>query len=156
METFRVSTDKEQLDTLLIHRFLSEQSSWARGIPLALVQKSIEHSLCFGGFIGNDQVAFARVITDYVTFANLVDVLVLPEHRGAGYGKALMAAVVAHPKLQGLRRFTLATEDAHSLYSQFGFTSPAKPHLFMERYDAGVYGVAPNNSFKPKPLRGSA
>lgn len=142
MEEFRVSTEKAELDIPLIHRFLSEQAYWAKGIPLALVQTSIEHSLCFGGFLGNAQVAFARVISDYATFANLVDVFVLPEHRGKGYSKPLMAAVFAHPQLQGLRRFTLATGDAHGLYAQYGFTAPLYPQSLMERYFPGIYTVA--------------
>ena len=142
MEDFRISTEKAELDVQLIHQFLSEQTSWAKGIPLPLVQTSIEHSLCFGGFLGNAQVAFARVISDYATFANLVDVFVLPEHRGKGYSKALMAAVFAHPQLQGLRRFTLSTGDAHGLYAQYGFTTPLYPQSLMERYFPGIYAVA--------------
>ena len=105
----RISCDKSELDVALIHAFLSEQSSWAKGIPMATVQKSIDRSLCFGGFLGPAQVAFARVISDFATFANLVDVFVLPEYRGKGYSKELIQAVVAHPELRGLRRFTLAT-----------------------------------------------
>ena len=143
MTALRVSTNKAELDLPLIHRFLSEQSAWANGISLPIVTTAIEHSLCFGGFVGPAQVAFARVISDYATFANLVDVFVLPEHRGQGYGKLVMAAVVAHPQLQGLRRFTLTTADAHGLYAQFGFTVLNKPHTFMERYFPKVYAPAP-------------
>ncbi|MFP5304482.1 MAG: GNAT family N-acetyltransferase [Gammaproteobacteria bacterium] len=135
----RVSTNKAELDLPLIHRFLSEHSGWARGIPFERVRTSIEHSLCFGGFVGTAQMAFARVISDYATFANLVDVFVLPEQRGRGYGKRLMQAVIAHPQLQGLRRFTLATADAHGLYAQFGFTAPLRPQTLMERYDPDIY-----------------
>ena len=142
MEDFRISTEKAELDIQLIHHFLSEQTYWAKGIPIAVVQTSIEHSLCFGGFLGNAQVAFARVISDYATFANLVDVFVLPEHRGKGYSKTLMAAVFAHPHLQGLRRFTLATGDAHGLYAQYGFTAPRNPQSLMERYFPDIYAVA--------------
>lgn len=142
MENFRISTEKTELDIQLIHHFLSEQTYWAKGIPIALVQASIEHSLCFGGFLDNAQVAFARVISDYATFANLVDVFVLPEHRGKGYSRKLMAAVFAHPQLQGLRRFTLATGDAHGLYAQFGFTRPLYPESLMERYVPDIYAVA--------------
>ncbi|PNS07997.1 GNAT family N-acetyltransferase [Solilutibacter silvestris] len=141
MEELRVVTEKAALDLPLIHRFLSQQTYWAKDIPFALVKKSIEHSLCFGGFVGNDQVAFARVISDYTTFANLVDVFVLPEHRGKGYSKALMSSVFAHPELQGLRRFTLATGDAHGLYARFGFAAPAHPQTLMERYEPGVYAA---------------
>lgn len=142
METLRITTDKAELDRDLIHRFLSEESYWARGIPRQLVERSIEHSLCFGGFFGTDQVAFARVISDYATFANLVDVFVLPACRGKGYSKLLMAAVFGHPQLQGLRRFALATSDAHGLYAQFGFTPPKRPETLMERYVANIYTAA--------------
>jgi GNAT superfamily N-acetyltransferase len=139
MAELRITTDRSALDVGLVHRFLSQESTWAKGIPLELVERSIAGSLCFAGFLGEGQVAFARVISDYATFANLVDVFVLPEHRGKGYSKALMREVVAHPKLQGLRRFTLATSDAHGLYRQFGFTAPLKPDSFMERYFPDVY-----------------
>ncbi len=141
-DTLRITCDNAELDVALIHAFLSEQSAWAKGIPMATVQKSIAHSLCFGGFLGLAQVAFARVISDFATFANLVDVFVLPEHRGKGYSKTLIQAVIAHPDLQGLRRFTLATANAHGLYAQFGFTAHHKPHTHMERYDATVYAPA--------------
>jgi len=134
-----VSTNREALDISLIHRFLTQDSGWARGIPRATVERSIEHSLCFGGYIDGAQVAFARVISDYATFANLVDVFVLPEFRGHGYGKSLMQAVMAHPQLQGLRRFTLATADAHGLYAEFGFVAPLKPQSLMERYFPKIY-----------------
>jgi GNAT superfamily N-acetyltransferase len=143
MQDFRISNAVDELDLPLIHRFLSEHAGWAKGIPFALVQRSVQHSLCFGGFLGNKQVAFARVISDFATFANLVDVFVLQEHRGKGYSKALVSAVLAHPKLQGLRRFTLTTSDAHALYAQFGFTPPLRPHTFMERYAPDIYAAAP-------------
>jgi GNAT superfamily N-acetyltransferase len=139
MQSFRVSTERGELDFDLIHGFLSTGSSWARGIPRELVARSIEHSLCFGGYLQDRQIAFARVVSDYATFANLVDVFVLPEHRGHGYSKRLMHAVLSHPSLQGLRRFTLATADAHALYAQFGFTAPSSPHSLMERYFPDVY-----------------
>jgi GNAT superfamily N-acetyltransferase len=146
MDELRITTDRAALDVARIHRFLSQQSTWARGISRPLVERSLEGSLCFGGFLGRDQVAFARVISDYATFANLVDVFVIPEHRGKGFSKALMRAVIAHPDLQGLRRFTLATSDAHGLYRQFGFTALLKPDSFMVRYFPDIYasrGAAP-------------
>lgn len=143
MKDLRITTEKAELDIPLIHQVLSEQTTWAKGIPLAVVQRSIEHSLCFGGFLGGSQVAFARVISDYATFANVVDVFVLPEHRGKGYSKALMSAVLAHPQLQGLRRMMLATADAHGLYAQYGFTAPLYPHSLMERYFPDIYAPAP-------------
>ncbi len=139
MATFEVSTDREKLDIPLVHRFLSEHSSWAIGIPRTTLEIAIVNSLCFGGYIGPSQVAFARVISDYATFANLVDVFVMPLHRGQGYSKAMVQAIVSHPKLQGLRRFTLATSDAHDLYAQFGFTTPSRPHSLMERFDPELY-----------------
>jgi N-acetylglutamate synthase-like GNAT family acetyltransferase len=135
----RVSTNKTELDVPLIHHFLAKESYWARGIPLQTVQRSIANSLCFGGFLGEEQIAFARVISDYATFANLVDVFVLPHKRGQGHSKILLTAVMDHPSLQGIRRFTLATTDAHALYAQFGFGALAKPASFMERYDPEVY-----------------
>jgi len=135
----RITTDRSELDIDLIHGFLAGQSSWARGIPRGIVERSVEHSLCFGGFVADRQIAFARVVSDFSTFANLVDVFVLPAHRGQGYSKQLMEAVMSHPDLQGLRRFTLATGDAHGLYARFGFTAPLRPNSLMERYFPGLY-----------------
>lgn len=139
MENFRVSTSRQELDISLIHRFLAKDSTWARGILRTTVERALEHSLCFGGYIDDAQVAFGRVISDYATFANLVDVFVLPEFRGRGYGKSLLKVVMSHPQLQGLRRFTLATADAHGLYGEFGFTSPLRPQSLMERYFPRIY-----------------
>lgn len=137
--TIQISSDPARLDVGLIHRFLSEESSWAQGMPRALLERALANSLCFGVYRDGEQVGFARVVSDYATFANLVDVFVLPEWRGRGYSKALIGAVMAHPQLQGLRRFTLATFDAHGLYAQFGFTAPANPALLMERYVPDLY-----------------
>lgn len=145
MNNFIISTDKSQLDVSLIYRYLNVESAWAKGIPLTTVQRSIEHSLCFGGYLGREQMAFARVISDYATFANLVDVFVLPEHRGKGYSKQLMQAIMSHESLQGLRRFTLATADAHGLYAPFGFTPPLMPQTLMERYFPKIYQDAKVN-----------
>ena len=139
VDGLRVTTDPRAIDVGLVHRFLSEQSAWAKGIPLDTVRKALAHSLCFSGFHGGEQVAFARAITAPATFANLVDVFVLPAHRGQGHGKALVQAVLAHPDLQGLRRFTLHTADAHGLYAQFGFAAPTRPATAMERFDPAIY-----------------
>ncbi|MBB4595695.1 GNAT family N-acetyltransferase [Xanthomonas arboricola] len=139
MSPLRVSTDHSELDVALVHRYLAQHSSWARDIPLAVVQRSIANSLCFGGFLQGGQVAFARVVSDYATVAYLGDVFVLPEHQGKGYGKAIMDAVMAHPDLQGLRRFSLATIDAHGLYARYGFTPPLAPQSLMKRYRPGLY-----------------
>lgn len=126
-----ISTDPGRLDVDLIHHWLSEESYWARGVPRAIVEQAITNSLCFGAYLDNRQVGFARVVTDRATFAWLADVFVLDGYRGRGCGKALVAAVLAHPELQGLRRWMLATRDAHGLYAQFGFT-PAPAERFME------------------------
>ena len=134
-----ISDDKGRLDVPLIHRFLSEEAYWSLGIPLSTVQRAINHSLCFGGYVDGQQVAFARVITDRATFGYLSDVFVLPAHRGRGYSKALMAAILAHPALQGLRRLMLATSDAQGLYASFGFAPPRAPGSLMEKYDPEIY-----------------
>lgn len=127
------------MDIDLIHRFLS-QSYWAAGIPRALVEKALANSLCFGVFAANGkQVGFARAISDYATFAYVSDVFVLEEHRGKGLAKWLLQTIASHPSLQGLRRTMLATEDAHGLYRQFGFTPLHKPEMFMQRWDSDVY-----------------
>lgn len=137
--TLRISQNHYEFDVTMIHRFLSTESSWARGIDLACVQRSIEYSLCFGAFLGSQQVGFARVVTDRATFANLVDVFVLPAQRLRGIGKALVEAVMAHPDLQKLRRFTLATSDAHALYARFGFAAPLRSNTLMEIYVPDIY-----------------
>lgn len=137
--SFLVSTDQSRLDIPMIYRFLSEESTWAVGISRPTVERAIENSLCFGGYLDGRQIAFARVISDYATFANLVDVFVVPEYRGNGYGKQLIGAVMRHPSLQKLRRFTLATADSHSLYARFGFTPPLRPETLMERYFPNIY-----------------
>jgi GNAT superfamily N-acetyltransferase len=134
-----ISTDPARLDLALIHRFLSEQSTWALGIPLAKLQRAVQGSLCFGAYLSGAQVGFARVITDGTTFAYLCDVFVLPEHQGQGYSKRLMEAVMAHPELQELRRFVLVTSTAPQLYAQYGFTPVAKPQSYMERLDPEIY-----------------
>ncbi|WP_282274494.1 GNAT family N-acetyltransferase [Stenotrophomonas sp. PS02297] len=133
MGGLRVSTDKEELDVPLVHRFLSTGAYWSPGVSRETVERAIAGSLCFGGYLeGTGQVAFARVFTDAATFAYLADVFVLPEHRGRGHSRQLMDAVMAHPQLQGLRRFMLATLDAHGLYAQYGFVSVARPERLME------------------------
>lgn len=134
-----ITTDLSELDLPLIHAFLSQQSYWAKDIPLATVQRALQNSLCFGGFIDGRQIAFARVTTDKATFAYLADVFVLPEWRGQGHSKTLIGFILQHPELQGLRRFMLATGDAHSLYAQFGFKPPAKPESLMEINRPGLY-----------------
>lgn len=137
--SFRVSTDRTRLDVPMIYRFLSESSTWAVGISLSVVERAIESSLCFGGYIDGRQIAFARVVTDYATTAHLCDVFVLPEFRAQGYAKQLIRVVMEHPSLQGLRRFTLNTSDAHNLYERFGFTPLQRPDTAMELVLPNIY-----------------
>jgi GNAT superfamily N-acetyltransferase len=138
-DDYEISTDPARLDRVLIHRWLSEQSYWAKDIPRAIVDRSIAHALNFGVYHRREgQVGFARVVSDRATFAYLGDVFVLEAHRGKGLSKCLMQAVMDHPELQGLRRWLLATRDAHGLYAKFGF-GPVTPERLMERLDPDVY-----------------
>ena len=137
-DAFVVDTDPARLDLELVREFLAG-SYWARGIPFAVVRRSVDNSLCFGLYAGERQIGFARVITDRATFAYLADVFVVESHRGRGLGKRLMDAIVAHPELQGLRRWMLATRDAHALYARYGFTPLPAPESFMQRHDPEVY-----------------
>lgn len=130
---YRINTDKSQLQLPVIHRYLSEDSYWAQDIPISLVETSIEHSLCYGIYHNDEQVGFARVVTDYATFGYLADVFVLPGHRGQGLSKWLMENILAHPGLQQLRRMMLMTQDAQGLYAQYGFTVWEYPDRCMSR-----------------------
>ena len=127
-----ISTDRTRLDLDAIHLYLSETSYWARGRSYEQIATAIENSLPFGLYHGTEQVGFARVVSDWATFAWLADVYVLPEHRGIGLGKALVETVVEHPAVYGLPRVMLATADAHDLYERFGFA----PLEAVERYMA--------------------
>jgi GNAT superfamily N-acetyltransferase len=127
-----ISDDKTRLDLDVIHAFLSQRSYWAQGVPIEIVERSIRNSLCFGMFKAGRQIGFARVVTDLATFAWLADVFIIEAVRGCGLGKKLVAAVLRHPDLQGLRRFMLGTRDAHTLYKQYGFTPLEFPERFME------------------------
>lgn len=132
---YTISTDAARLDVDLIFEFLSTRSYWAKGRTRAAVKRSIAHSLSFGLYRHDQQIGFARVVTDYATFAYLADVFVLEAERGRGLGKWLLAIIVAHPALQGLRRWLLATRDAHGLYQQAGFTPLLQPERWMERFN---------------------
>ncbi|MGF9966818.1 GNAT family N-acetyltransferase [Bacillus rhizoplanae] len=143
---FSISTNKEYLDVDLIHNFLSQEAYWSKGIPKKTVKKSIENTpLCFGVYKGEngneviEQVGFARVITDSATFAYLCDVFILPDYRKLGLSKWLMDIITKHPELQGIRRFMLATNDAHSLYNQYGFEQIDNPELFMQKVRKSPY-----------------
>lgn len=136
-----ISTDKSLLNIPLIHHYLSTESYWAKNIPIEIVKTAIENSLCFGVYIDGQQMGFARLITDYATFGYLADVFVLADYRGKGYSKALMAEILAHPSLQGLRVWGLRTADAHGLYAQYGFSPLAKPERGMERVMFTAYSA---------------
>ncbi|HEY3854728.1 MAG TPA: GNAT family N-acetyltransferase [Verrucomicrobiae bacterium] len=135
---YEISTDRSRLNVTLIHDFL-RSSYWAKEISREIVEKSIEGSLCFGAYANGDQVGFARVISDFATFGYLADVFVVPDHRGKGVGKMLISNVLEHPQLQELRRFLLATKDAHGLYAQFGFEPLAHPENLMAIHRPEIY-----------------
>jgi len=135
---FLISTDRSKLDLDVIHGFLT-RSYWSDGIPRETVMRAIENSLCFGVYNGAEQVGFARVISDFATYAYLADVFILEPYRERGLGKELVASVMAHPELQGLRRWSLGTRDAHGLYAQFGFTALENSSRMMEIADPEVY-----------------
>ncbi len=134
---YELSTDPARLDLATIHRWLAESSYWARGRPLEIVARSIQNSMSFAAYAPDGTMAaYARVVTDYATFAWIRDVFVLDAHRGRGLGKRLVAEIVAHPRLQGLRRMLLATADAHELYRVYGnFVPIAAPDRWMERFE---------------------
>lgn len=135
---FEITTDPARINVAAVHRFLTG-SYWAKGIPLETVECSIQHSLCFGVYKGWEQAGFARVITDRATFAYLADVFVMEPYRGRGLSRWLMECITAHPDLQGLRRWMLATRDAHGLYKKFGFRELKAPERWMERHDPEIY-----------------
>jgi GNAT superfamily N-acetyltransferase len=135
---FVISTDPARLDVEVIHTFL-RNSYWATGIPLTVLERSLSGSLCFGLYRGNEQIGFARVISDRATFAYLADVFILEKYRGQGLAKWLLQEIIQHPDLQGLRRFLLATRDAGDLYRQSGFQPLAQPERFLEIHHVGLY-----------------
>ena len=141
MADYQISSEQARMDVDAIHAFLT-RTYWARGIPRETVARAIAHSICFGVFADGAQVGFARVITDRATFAYLADVYLLEEHRGRGLARRLVQAVLAHPDLQGLRRWLLVTRDAHPLYRQLGFEPVAHPDRMMEIHRPDAYLLA--------------
>jgi GNAT superfamily N-acetyltransferase len=135
---FVISTDPAKLDVDAIHAFLT-RSYWAEGIPKDVVARSLEHSLCFGVYEAEQQIGLARVVSDLATYAYVGDVYILERYRGQGLGKWLMACMLSHPDLQGLRRWQLATLDAHGLYRQFGFIELKAPERHMELFTPDIY-----------------
>lgn len=138
-EGFEISTDRSKLDIAVIHDYLSNKSYWAKNIPVELVQKSIEGSICFAVYHNNRQVGFARMVSDCATFSYLADVFIIDEYRGRGLSKWLMEEIINYPAFQTLRRWMLATSDAHGLYKQFGFTDLDKPERIMQRLKIDPY-----------------
>jgi len=141
-DTFRITTDVGSMDLDAIHAYLT-RSYWSEGISKQLVSRAMAGSLCFGLLDGAQQIGFARVVTDRATYAYLCDVYVLEEHQGRGLGTWLMSELMAHPDLQGLRRWGLVTRDAHGLYEKFGFGAPANPAGLMEIARPGMYLAGP-------------
>jgi GNAT superfamily N-acetyltransferase len=137
-DSCEIDTDKARLDLPLIHDFLV-RSHWAAGIPFAVMKRAIDNSLAFGLYRGASQIGFARVVTDHATFAYLADVFVVEAERGKRLGRHLVDTILAHPELQGLRRWLLGTRDAQSLYRRCGFAEPPAPFAFLERLDGAVY-----------------
>ena|SRR5688572_6023524 len=136
---FTISTDKHLLDLAVIHKFLTEESYWANTRSIEQTKTAIENSICFGLYHGDKQIGFARVVTDKATFAYIGDVFVLFEYRGRGLSKWLIQVIVDHPELQGLRRWVLATKDAHGLYAQFEFAELRHPERWMEKTAPNAY-----------------
>lgn len=143
MDTYRITTDKDEFDLNVIHKFISK-SYWAEGMPAKTLMKAIDNSLCFAILSSaEEQVGFARMITDKATFAYLADVFIVEPHRGKGLSVWLMQEILAHPDLQGLRRINLATKDAHDLYKKLGFQALSSPDRIMEIFNRDVYKNEP-------------
>lgn len=138
-DEFLISTDKSKLDIDFIHNYLSKESYWAKNIPLETLKRSIQNSLCYGVYLDNKQVGYAKVVTDFATIAYIGDVFITPSYRGKGISKWLMEVIVAHPEMQNLRRWVLATADAHKLYEKTGFIPLVKPERWMEKHRPDAY-----------------
>lgn len=138
-DEFTISTDRDLLQLEVIHRYLSAESYWARERTFEQTARAIKNSLPFGVYKGENQVGFARVVTDYATFAYLGDVFILPAYQGIGLSKRLMQTIIEHPDLQDFRRWILATRDAHALYEKFEFAALRHPERWMERCAANAY-----------------
>ena len=134
----RISADRAELDFERVHAFLRD-SYWAAGIPAATLRRALDHSVCYSGFIDGAQIAFARAVTDQATFAYVADVFVSDTHRGQGHGRAIVTALLADPRLQGLRRLHLVTRDMQRLYAGLGFEPLSQPERHMQKHDPDVY-----------------
>lgn len=139
-DEFLISTDKSKLDIDLIHQYLSKDAYWAENIPVEIVLRSIQNSLSIGIYYNTNQVGFARIITDFATYGYLADIFIVPAYRNQGLSKWLMDCITNQiPELQGFRRWSLITADAHGLYEQFGFTALARPERMMEKVNFTKY-----------------
>ncbi len=138
-EDFFITTDKSKLDVAFIHQYLSQESYWAKGIALETVKCGIENALTYGVYHNDKQVGYAKVVTDFATVAYIGDVFITPSYRDKGLSVWLMETIIAHPQMQQLRRWILATRDAHKLYEKTGFKSLAKPERWMEKHRADAY-----------------
>jgi GNAT superfamily N-acetyltransferase len=145
-DDYLISDDPLLLNITFVHNFLANDSYWARNIPLGIVERSIQNSLCFGMYCSGEQIGFARLITDKATFAYLADVFIIPTFRGRGLSKWLVPTIHAHPELQTLRRWMLGTRDAHELYKKFGWTSLPEPERFMQKHHPDVYQLSMENT----------
>ena len=142
-ENLTITTDQSLFDFDKIYNFISGKSYWAEGIPMEILKRSVENSLSFGLFCDKEQIGFARVVTDYATFGYLADVFIDEKFRGRGLSLWLMETIFAHADLKGLRRWLLATRDAHGLYEKFGFKGLSKPERMMEIVNADIYKPIP-------------
>lgn len=139
IENYFLTTDKNKIDMIAAHDFLSTQAYWCKNIPFETFKKSAINSLCFAVFDGEKQIAFGRIISDFATIAYLGDVYVLPSYRGKGISKLLVKQIMEHKELQGLRRWILLTGDAHGLYKQFGWEEIKSPDKWMEIVNPNIY-----------------
>lgn len=142
-DNYIISTNKKLLNLRTIHSFLKD-SYWAKNIPYGIVEKAVKNSLCFGLYDGRKQIGFARVLTDYARFANIHDVFILEKYRGKGLGNWLMETILLHPRLQGMKKWYLATRDAHDFYRKFGFKKIAHPEKSMEILNIEPYLKKPS------------
>lgn len=152
MNSLTITFDPARLDRDRVYGWLSREAYWSIGIGRNVFDRAVDHSLVASAFVGDEQVAFARVVTDRATFAWLCDVFVAQQWRGQGAATRLIGAVVAHPELQGLRRWALRTRDAHALYRRFGFTEMVEPQRSMERHNPIVYSGPSDGSAQPRDL----
>ncbi len=147
-DNYTITDDRSKFQIEVIHDFLANHSYWAQCIPIEIVHSCINGSLCFGILDGSNQVGFARVVTDGSTYGYIADVFVLPGHRGKGLSKWLMAAIMYDPRLQGFRRWSLATRDAQGLYAQFGFAVASNPERKMEILQRDIYKSGKENNLE--------